>query len=68
MLIIKPTEHKKLNKKEGLSEDASVPLRRENKNNHWRQREGGTWWEWKEEGERVQDHVWGKTGEKQRGT
>jgi hypothetical protein len=27
-LIIQPTEHKKLNKKEGSSEDGSIPFRR----------------------------------------
>jgi hypothetical protein len=41
--MIHHTGHKMFNKKEGLSKDASIPLRRGNKNNHRRQREGRIW-------------------------
>jgi hypothetical protein len=39
--MIHLTEPKKLNKKEGPSEDASIPLRRGEQSNHGRQGEGG---------------------------
>jgi hypothetical protein len=41
--MIQPTDPKKLNKKKGQSENASIPLGRGNKLNHRREREGGTW-------------------------
>jgi hypothetical protein len=42
--MIQPTGHKKFNKKEGPSEDASISFIRGNKiNNHDRQGEGGNW-------------------------
>jgi hypothetical protein len=40
--MINPTDPMKLNKKEGPSEDASIPLRRREQNNHGRQREQAT--------------------------
>ena len=43
--MIQPTDPKKLNKKEDPSEDALIPLRKGEQNNHGRQREGGTWME-----------------------
>ena len=39
--MIQLTDYMKLNKKEGPSVDASIPLRRGKQNNHRRQREEG---------------------------
>ena len=62
--MIQFTDHMKFNKKKGLSEDASIPLRRGNKIIMGdRGREGGTWvGEW---GDRIR--YGGMIGEKPRG-
>jgi hypothetical protein len=44
-----PTDCKKVNKQKGSSEEASIPLRKGEENNHGRQREG---WSWVGEGRR----------------
>jgi hypothetical protein len=66
--MIQPTDHKKFNKKEGLSEDASIPLRWGEQNNQKRQREGKNLRreERGERGKEGQDQVWEETGEKSR--
>jgi hypothetical protein len=40
---IRPIDYKKFNKKEGPSEDTSIPLRKGDLNNYRKRREGGMW-------------------------
>ena len=65
--MIQLTDYIRLNKKEGQSVDAANLLKKE-KNNHRRQKEGGTWWEREGRGKTGwQNQVWQETGEKFRG-
>jgi hypothetical protein len=62
ILLVHPTGPKKLNKKEGPSEDASIPLRKRNKIiKRVRGREGTGWERWWGEESEGQDQVLGET-------
>ena len=64
--MIQPTDHKKFNKKEGPSEDASIPLRRENKIIMGGRGSEELGWKTGGRGERMRDLVWGETGQRPR--
>jgi hypothetical protein len=64
--LIQLTDHIKLNKKKGLSVDASIPLRGGNKIIMGGRDLGGSW-EGRRKKIRVQGQVWEDAGEKSRG-
>ena len=64
--MIHPMNPKKLNKKEGLSEHASIPLRRENKIIMGGRGSEELGWKTGGRGERMRDLVWGETGQRAR--
>jgi hypothetical protein len=66
--MIHPTNPKKLNKKEGPSEDVYIPLRWRNKIIMGERRRWGSWWERGMGGERGQNQAWRETEERPKGS
>jgi hypothetical protein len=66
--MIQLKDNMNLNEKKGPSLDASIPFRKEEQNNHRKQREGGTWvGEGRRKKKDEAGQLWGDLGEKPRG-